>query len=91
LPYLPSEQIIDKAVDGGPEGLQVPLRIIESACTCIKPGGKMLFLTSSLANNQKLMEKAKAFGFSVKILVKKKLFFEELVIVEAAYDKNQFI
>lgn len=91
LPYLPSDQIIDKAVDGGPEGLQVPLRIIESASTCIKPGGKMLFLTSSLANYQKLIEKTELFGFSVKILVKKKLFFEELVIVEAVHDKSRFI
>lgn len=91
LPYLPSDQIVDKAVDGGPEGLQVSLRIIESASTCIKPGGKMLFLTSSLANYQKLMDETKTFGFSVKILAKKKLFFEELVIVEARYDKSRFI
>ncbi len=83
LPYLPSDQIIDKAVDGGPEGLQVPLRIIESASTCLRPEGKMLYLTSSLANYQRLMEKTKSLGFSVKVLAKKKLFFEELLIIEA--------
>ncbi|MGQ0771701.1 MAG: HemK2/MTQ2 family protein methyltransferase [Nitrososphaerota archaeon] len=83
LPYLPSDQIIDKTVDGGTEGLQVPLRIIKSASTCIKSGGKMLFLTSSLANYQKLMEEIETLKFSVKILAKKKLFFEELLIIEA--------
>jgi release factor glutamine methyltransferase len=83
LPYLPSDQIIDEAVDGGPDGLVIPIRIITSASTCLGSGGKMLFLTSSLANYQKLMEKTESLGFTVKMLAKKKLFFEELVIIEA--------
>jgi release factor glutamine methyltransferase len=82
LPYLPSEKIIDKTTDGGPEGLSVPLGIIKSASSCVKPSGKMLFLTSSLASYQKLMEKTKSMGFSASILAKKKLFFEELLIIE---------
>jgi release factor glutamine methyltransferase len=82
LPYLPSEKITDKTTDGGPEGLLIPLGIIKSASLCVKPGGKMLFLTSSLANYQKLIEKVQIMGFSVTITAKKKLFFEELVILE---------
>lgn len=82
LPYLPSEKIIDKTTDGGPEGLLVPLGIIESASHCITPGGKMLFLTSSLANYQKLVEKVQSLGFSATITAKKKLFFEELIMIE---------
>jgi release factor glutamine methyltransferase len=82
LPYLPSEKITDKTTDGGPEGLLIPLGIIKSASLCVKPGGKMLFLTSSLANYQKLIEKVQTMGFSVTITAKKKLFFEELVILE---------
>lgn len=84
LPYLPSEKVTDKTTDGGPEGLQVPSLIIESASPCVKTGGKMLLLTSSLANYQKLMEKTQTLGFSSKILAKKRLFFEELIILEAA-------
>jgi release factor glutamine methyltransferase len=83
LPYLPSDKIIDKAVDGGPEGLLIPHKIIESANVCVKPGGKMLYLTSSLANYEKLMSHTESLDFSVRILAKKKLFFEELVLVEA--------
>jgi release factor glutamine methyltransferase len=83
LPYLPSEKIIDKTTDGGPQGLPVPLGMIQSASSCVKSGGKMLFLTSSLANYQKLMEKARSMGFLVTIAAKKKLFFEELILVEA--------
>ncbi len=83
LPYLPSDQIIDKAVDAGPDGLVIPIRIIKSASSCIKPGGKMLYLTSSLASYQELIEKTKSLGFSASILAKKKLFFEELIIIES--------
>jgi release factor glutamine methyltransferase len=83
LPYLPSDDISDNTIDGGPEGLLVPLKIIKSASSCVKAGGKILFLTSSLANYQKLIEKTQHIGFSVSILAKKKLFFEELIIVQA--------
>jgi release factor glutamine methyltransferase len=83
LPYLPSDNIMDKTVDGGLEGFVIPYKIIKSANECIKPGGKMLYLTSSLANYEKLMNSTKSLGFSVRILAKKKLFFEELLIIEA--------
>lgn len=83
LPYLPSEKIMDRTIDGGPEGLEVPLEIIKSANLCLKPGGKILYLTSSLANYEKLIKNTESMGFAAKILAKKKLFFEELIIVQA--------
>jgi release factor glutamine methyltransferase len=83
FPYLPSEEIKDLAVDGGPEGLVIPTRIIESASTCLKPGGKILCLTSSLAGYEKIMQVMDSKGLKTGILAKKKLFFEELFIIEA--------
>lgn len=83
LPYLPSDSVQDITTDGGPEGLVVPLEIISSAAPRVKQGGKLLFLTSSLANYQTLIESTKSLGFSVSILAKKQLFFEELIIVQA--------
>jgi len=83
LPYLPSEKISDITIDGGREGVDVPLEIINSTKNCIKKDGKMLFLTSSLANYKKLLEKIKKLGFEVTIIARKKLFFEELILVEA--------
>lgn len=83
LPYLPSDKIVDKAVDGGPEGLVIPYKIIESASVCVKPGGRILYLTSSLANYEKLASSTELLGFSPRILAKKKLFFEELILVGA--------
>lgn len=83
MPYLPSEEIIDSTVDGLDEGLIVPLQIIKSAKNVIKKGGKMMYLISSLANHKKLLEETESLGFYTKIFATKKMFFEELIIVEA--------
>lgn len=83
LPYLPSEEIADPTVDGLDEGLVVPLQIIKSAKNVIKKDGKMIYLTSSLANYKKLLKETSHLGFQTKILATKKLFFEELILVEA--------
>ena len=82
MPYLPSDEIVDSTVDGLQEGLEIPLRIIKSARNVLKKNGKMIFLTSSLANYKKLLEETESLGFHVKIIATKKLFFEELILVE---------
>ena len=82
LPYLPSEEITDPAVDGLAEGLGVTTDMIKSASRAIRQNGKLVYLTSSLANYQELVRRTESFGFSVKIIAKKKIFFEELVLVE---------
>ena len=83
MPYLQSDRIEDRRVDGGKEGIVVPLKIIKSAVKCLSDSGKMLFVTSSLANYEKLIEKTRDLGFNVNIVARKKLFFEELLLVEA--------
>ena len=83
MPYLPSTEIVDPAVDGLDDGVLVPLQIIKSTKDLIKKGGKMFFLTSSLANYNKLLEQTELLGFDAKVVAKKKIFFEELIIVEA--------
>jgi len=84
MPYLPSQKISDKTVDGGAEGVEIPFKIIESAKKCVRKEGKVLFLTSSLANYQKLVEKTKMLGFDVCVVARKKLFFEELILMQAS-------
>lgn len=83
MPYLPSNKIVDATVDGLHEGLDVPLKIIKGAKDVLKKNGKMIFLTSSLANYEKLLKITESLGFQVKIVATKKIFFEELVLVEA--------
>jgi len=83
LPYLATDEILDIATDGGLEGLEIPLKIIKSAIPCLNMTGKFLFVTSSLSNYQALIDATKKEGVTAKVIAKKKLFFEELIIIEA--------
>ena len=83
MPYLPSNKISDPSIDGGRDGLEVPLKIIKSVISCLKNEGKLLFLTSSLADYKKLIEETRKLILDVKIVARKKLFFEELILVES--------
>lgn len=82
LPYLPSEELLDRTVDGLQEGIEIPGMIIKSAIQRIGKKGRMLFLTSSHANYNFLIELCTSLDFDVKIVAKKKLFYEELLLVE---------
>jgi release factor glutamine methyltransferase len=82
LPYLPSDELRDIAVDGLHDGVDIPSMIIKSATPRIISGGKLIFLTSSLADYDILIQLCKSLGFDASIAAKKKLFYEELVIVE---------
>ena len=83
MPYLNTDNVSDVRTDGGKNGLEIPMKIIESAKSCIKPGGKFIYVTSSLSDFKKLISYTKLAGFDVSILAKKKLFFEELILVKA--------
>ena len=83
MPYLNTDNVSDVRTDGGKNGLEIPMKIIDSAKSCIKPGGKFIYITSSLSDFKKLISYTKLEGFDVSILAKKKLFFEELILVQA--------
>ena len=83
LPYLATEEIIDIATDGGKEGFQIPKKIFDSIFDKIKSNGKFVFVTSSLSNYQKLIDYTHKFGLKSRIVSRKKLFFEELILVES--------
>lgn len=83
LPYLATDEILDVSTDGGVEGLEIPSKIISSLHDKVDKNGKFLFVTSSLSNYNELMRFTANLGFSTRIVSKKKLFFEELILVEA--------
>ena len=83
MPYLPSDEVLDRTIDGGKEGIEVPLEIIRTVLDRLDKNGRFLFLTSSLANFQKLINQTKKLGFKIKIIAKKKIFFEELILIKA--------
>jgi len=83
MPYLNTDEVSDVRTDGGKDGLEVPIKIIDSAKSRIKPDGKFIYVTSSLSDFKKLISYTELEGFNVNILAKKKLFFEELILVQA--------
>ena len=83
MPYLNTDDVSDVRTDGGKDGLEIPIKIIDSAKSQIKLGGKFIYVTSSLSDFKKLISYTKLEGFDVSILAKKKLFFEELILVKA--------
>ena len=83
LPYLATDDIIDIATDGGEEGFEIPKKIFDSIISNMTENGKFIFVTSSLSNYQKLIDYAQKLGLKTRIMAKKKLFFEELILVES--------
>jgi release factor glutamine methyltransferase len=82
LPYLATDEIIDIATDGGEDGFEIPKKIFDSVIHNMAENGKFIFVTSSLSNYQKLIDYAEKLGLKTRIMAKKKLFFEELILVE---------
>ena len=83
LPYLATDGILDIATDGGTEGFEIPKKIFDSVIDNMAKNAKFVFVTSSLSNYQKLIEYAQKLGLKTRIIAKKKLFFEELILVES--------
>lgn len=83
LPYLATDEILDIATDGGLEGFEIPKKILDSVYGKMKSGGKFIFVTSSLSNYQKLIEYSEKLGLKSTVIARKKLFFEELILVES--------
>jgi release factor glutamine methyltransferase len=84
LPYLATDGILDVATDGGIGGFEVPKKIFDSVIENMAENAKFIFVTSSLSNYQKLIDYAQKLGLKTRIIAKKKLFFEELILVESA-------
>ena len=83
MPYLNTDDVSDVRTDGGKDCLEIPIKIIDSAKSRIKLGGKFVYVTSSLSDFKILISNTKLEGFDVSIIAKKKLFFEELILVKA--------
>ena len=83
LPYLATEEILDVSTDGGWEGFEIPKKIFDSVYDKITPQGKFIFVTTSLSNFQKLIDYSVKLGLKSNIIARKKLFFEELILVKS--------
>ena len=63
LPYLATDEIIDVATDGGKDGLEIPIEIINSALPHLSQKGIFLFVTSSLSDYIGLVDFVKSQNF----------------------------
>lgn len=82
-PYLATDTIRYVATDGGPGGLAVPSRILYSVSRNVAKGGKLILVTSTLSDFEELARRAQRAGFAdARIVSRKKLFFEELLLLE---------
>lgn len=87
-PYLPSEpdeekSWIGKAWAGGPNGRKVIDRFIINAPNALTEDGRILLIQSSLSDVEKTLEMFCENNLLAKVIVKFKVPFEDIVLVEA--------
>ncbi|HII00752.1 TPA: methyltransferase [Methanosarcinaceae archaeon] len=86
-PYLPTSEEekvpgwLNYAFDGGVSGRETLDRFFDEVKDFLKPGGKILVLISSITGVETVQEKMEGPGFAVDIVGRKKVSFEELVVV----------
>ncbi len=78
-PYLPSSSN-DITVDGGEEGVEVTLEIMNECIELMHKDTRMLIVSSSLANINKILE---FNSLRCKIIRSKRISFEDIIIIEA--------
>ena len=86
-PYLPTskdEKVpgwLNYAFDGGISGRETLNRFLSEVRDYLKPGGKILVLISSITGLEAVKKKMINQGFKVDIVERKKVSFEELLVV----------
>lgn len=82
-PYLP-ENKYDKEPDttAGKQGYEIIIRFLKQAKQHLEEPGTILLLFSSLSRPSAIKKQAKNLNYNLKLLNKKRLFFEEIYIYE---------
>jgi release factor glutamine methyltransferase len=84
-PYVPSDEkyMLGKAWAGGKKGRAVIDKFIDQAPEHLNSGGRIMLLISSINEPGEVIKKLEEKKLTVTITAKKKLFFEELMILKA--------
>ncbi len=86
-PYLPTSEEekvpgwLNYAFDGGASGRETLDRFLDEAREYLRPGGKILILISSITGLEAVEKKMMKIGFEAGVLLRKKISFEELMVV----------
>jgi release factor glutamine methyltransferase len=90
-PYLPTareEKVpgwLNYAFDGGTSGRETLDRFLDEVRDYLRPGGKILVLISSITGLEAVREKMIGLGFKVDVVERKKVSFEELLVVRGIF------
>jgi release factor glutamine methyltransferase len=86
-PYIPDilshPEWLDKAWNGGPSGRKWTNPFLKQVSRYLRKGGNLLLIQSSPSGYEETLKKLKRDNYCVRILVKHKLFFETLVLIQA--------
>lgn len=86
-PYLPTSEDekvpgwLNYAFDGGASGRETLDRFLDEVGDYLKPGGEIMVLISSITGFEAVKEKMMKTGFEVDVVRRKKVSFEELMVV----------
>ncbi|WP_292372445.1 HemK2/MTQ2 family protein methyltransferase [Methanosarcina sp. UBA411] len=86
-PYLPTSEEekvpgwLNYAFDGGISGRETLDRFLDEVKDYLKPRGEVLVLISSITGLEAVKEKMENLGFTVDVIARKKVSFEELMVV----------
>lgn len=81
-PYLPVEELDDRAVEGG-RALQIPLAFLRDALRIVKRDGRVVMLLNGEADIGRFQQVCSEYGFVMKKMAWRHLFYEELQVYEA--------
>jgi len=87
-PYLPTSEEekvpgwLNYAFDGGISGRDTLEKFLDEVRDYLKPGGEVLVLISSITGLDAVKEKMETLGFAVEVVARKKVSFEELIVVK---------
>ncbi len=88
-PYLPTaedeklQKEINLAFDGGPDGRRAIDAFLNGFEPHLAQGGVLLFVQSSLANEEKTLEFLRKKGFNASVAGEEKFFFERIMAITA--------
>lgn len=88
-PYLAGEPdiinetnrtIVDASWEGGPNGNEITLVFLEQIKRFLVPEGEMMFISSSLVNQEPLLDALNAVSITVLEILKHHVFFEDILL-----------
>jgi release factor glutamine methyltransferase len=82
-PYMPSDSIKDRSIDGGNGGIEVAISMLKSASRLLADHGNIYMVISSLSDYSRLISFIKdKLGLDALIIMKRAYWFEELFVIK---------